>query len=119
MYSIGNIIYGTPLTEEVNELAKEVEAVGEKHPLFEHLYDEEQFAGFETYYHGSLPWQPGYCGVELGRMDVCSDFRVSDIANLKPTDEQKAAAKEAYDALPSEVRERCMPLDTYVVWSTS
>ena len=119
MYAIGNIIYGTPLTEGVYVLAKEVQDAGESHPLFDKLCDEEQFDGFETWYHGSSPWPPGFCGVKLGQFDERNDFAGIDIFSLQPTPEQRVAAEAAYNSLPEAVQECCLPLDTYIVWSTS
>lgn len=55
MYSIQNVIYGVPLTEEVNEWLDGREP--------------EEF-GFETLYSGGADFSPGFCGVWVIWMNV-------------------------------------------------
>lgn len=124
MYAIGNVIYGTPLNEQVARLGADVRTAGEDDPLFEHLSTNDGwggngiFEGFQTRYHGAVD-TVGFFGVELGTFDECGDFPLSDLTKLTPTDQQKAQVEAEFAKLPEEVRTLCRPLNVYVVWSTS
>lgn len=107
MYSIQNIIVGTPLTKEVTE------ALGS-------LGITPEDAGYEVLYNGgedSFVW--GYCGVLLGTFDEATDFtKVSDLP-LAPNGEQLKKAQELFNALPAGVKDVCPLLDLYFVPSCS
>jgi len=107
MYTIGNIIYGIPITLQV---AKAVEASGE----------DWESLGFETLYVGyQTDFPPGYLGVRLGEFDECEgDFPLSRIM-LSPSDEQKAEAEAKINMLSEEIKESMPSIDIYIVWSTS
>lgn len=105
MYTIGNIIYGVPLTRK---LASEIDRL---------LLDPEE-VGLTMLYRGSGD-NTGYCGVKLDRFDECSDvLKISDL-NVKPTPEQKKEALEKIFNLPKELTEFLEMTDTYIVWSNS
>ena len=107
MYTIVNVIYGVPLTEEVWDFLNNSD----------NDYDLEEL-GFTTEYSGSSSYPPGWCGVELDSFDE-SDWL--DVANLKltPTDKQRAEALDKIEALDPQVRALCPEPKTYFIFSTS
>lgn len=86
MYEIVTIIYGYPLTREVDDLISSYE--DEEGPI------EAANLGFETLYHGNLvEGQPGFLGVELYSWPAHDFMALSQIA-IKPTDKQKAEVEK-------------------------
>lgn len=107
MYSIQNVIVGTPVTKEV------IEALTS---LGMNLRD----AGYEEVYNGGDPsFSWGYCGVLLDEFDEATDFTQVSHLKLAPTREQMDKAKEMWEALPVTVKEIAPPLDVYFVPSCS
>ncbi len=111
-YAIANIIYGIPFTDEIQNRIEPEGVLNEE-------IDGPEDLGFQMLYSGSSGVRPGFCGVMLYRFDECSEpFSISQLI-LKPTAEQKAEAEAKIAELPKDVREVCLPLDTYIVWSSS
>jgi hypothetical protein len=112
MYSIGNIIFGIPLTEEI------MQALGD---------DEAEEMGFEVLYSGSADFMPGYMGVELGTIDECQDEDLDDPEhpmNRKPTAQQIAEVQERVEAFVKKMRKidkdvTIPDIRRWLVWSTS
>lgn len=104
MYTVGNIIYGIPLTQEILNVVGEVE--------------DAEDVGFETTYSGAGGTTPGWCGVVLDTIDECS---VADFSLLKltPTPEQIDAVNQKVAALSEEILKVSSPIGCYIVWSTS
>lgn len=105
-YAIGYIVYGFPVTKELNDAYQKM---GE---------DWTELDAFESRYSGSTKITPGWCGVLLGAIDEGGNVRVSEL-KLTPTAEQKAAAEAKFALLPKRIRNLCPPMDTYIVWGSS
>ena len=108
MYSIGHVIYGIPITDEISQLAQQRD---------EELAEEDG-GWFETLYHGGSYREVGYLGVELATFDECKDFPLHDVVK-DVTDEQEAEVVKAFNKLPMEYKEIAPAIDTWVVFSTS
>lgn len=117
MYAIANVIYGIPLTDKIYDFIHSEENV-DAEELTDYGPDEEEL-GFTTPYHGGSNRTVGWLGVSLTEFDECSDFPLSDITNVKPTEEQIAEVKDKISKLPKEILDIALPTDIYVVWSTS
>lgn len=110
MYSIGHVIYGVPLTEDI-------------HRAFEEA-DHEEVWGFETFYDGSASSQPGFLGVELVEFNAFGDVPLWKIA-VDPTEEQLADAHAKIERFKADFKAetgkdiKLGKIDTWVVWSTS
>jgi len=109
MYAIGHVIYGIPLTKEIEKVCEKTLGVE---------VGEEDGGFFTTHYSGHVAPDAGFCGVELAAFDECSNFPLSKIAK-KPTAAQKMEAKAKIAALPPEIKKIMPKTDTWVVWSTS
>jgi hypothetical protein len=131
MYTIAAVIYGIPITEQMDMWLKE------------HMDDPDvQTEEFETFgfcvqYSGSANHCCGFLGVELGNFDECDDVRLlpnpaeTGVEKMKSlasrakefslavTDEQKAEVQARCDALPKGLWEVCPPIGIYITWSTS
>jgi hypothetical protein len=109
MYAIGHVIYGIPLTKEIEKVCNKVLNVeaGEHDGGF-----------FKTFYSGSGDTTPGFCGVELASFDESSNFLLSKITKT-PTKAEKAKAIAKIAALPKEIKRIMPPIGAWVVWSTS
>lgn len=125
MYAIGNIIYGSPITEKVsNWLEENCECPDE-------VYEES----ITIKYSGSASGLTGYVGVCLGSIDEAMDLLKLDLDNgiikfkyhhgdtkqirLVPTDEEKDQAQRMREALPQELQDVLEPIGIYISWSTS
>jgi hypothetical protein len=108
MYTIGHVIYGAPITKEIEEVAEQ--------------RDEEvsEYDGgyFETFYHGGASKEQGYIGIELKEFDECEDLLFSEL-DIEPTDEQRQEVVDKIGTLPEEYRKVLKPIDRYIVWSSS
>ena len=119
MYSIITVIYGIPLTQELEERNSDlIDADPEESDPTIHE-DMEEY-GFEIMYTGSGNHTPGYCGVELSEFDECSDsyLPISEVA-MVPTDEQKAEAHAKIEALDDRFKDLLPAVSVYFIFSTS
>ena len=92
MYSITDVIYGIPLTEELS--------------LFFHEMDcEPENVGFETLYTGSGDFPPGYLGVSLDGWDECSAYRKASDLKMQPTQQQKDEYQAKLKAMHTDAKE--------------
>jgi len=121
MYSIGNVIYGVPITPELDRAMRIMIARDEDESpeLLDLLPEDYEGLGFETCYHGSAPQIVGWIGVQVGNFNVCQDIRVSDFADVPLTDDEIKQTNDLISNLPEEIRNVLQPIDIYVVWSTS
>jgi len=109
MYAIGHVIYGIPLTKEIEKVCEKTLGVE---------VGEEDGGFFTTHYSGHVAPDAGFCGVELATFDECSNFPLSKITKT-PTRAEKVKAVAKIAALPKEIK-RIMPqIGAWVVWSTS
>lgn len=106
-YAIGYIIYGVPLNESISDYLYEQEKL-EDFDIEEH---------FDTRYSGSGD-TPGWCGVQLDRIDECGNFPISSV-RMKPTEQEMQQAQEKIDKLPPEIKSLLDPVDVYIVWGSS
>lgn len=105
-YAIGYIVYGFPVTEELNNAYEEMDE------------DWTELDAFEHRYSGSASIRPGWCGVLLCTIDECNDVLVSNL-KLTPTAEQKTKAEAKFALLPKNIQAMCPPMDTYIIWGSS
>ena len=105
-YAIANVIYGVPLTKEIHLALADAD-------------EDFETAGFTPYYSGGGSYAPGFCGVELGDFDECGGHILFSSLKYAPTPEQKAEAETRLAELPEYIRKVCLPVDTYIVWSSS
>lgn len=108
MYSIGTVIYGIPITEDITKVASDRD---------EEL-DKEDGGYFTTLYHGGSYHEVGYLGIELASFDECADFKLEDIIRA-PTDEQTMEVVKAFNELPIEYKDVAPDIAVWVVFSTS
>lgn len=117
MYAIATVIYGIPLTEEVNDFLCESEE-----------YGDPESAGFVTMYSGSCAGHmPGFLGVDLGSFDEGDPvIDLSDPGhplNVVPTEAQCAEANALVESLlkilPPAAAAAVPKVGRYLVWSTS
>tara|TARA_Y100000034_G_scaffold135487_1_gene207594 strand:- start:1735 stop:2112 length:378 start_codon:yes stop_codon:yes gene_type:complete len=125
MYSIGSIIYGSPMGDKARK-AYPTDCGG----------DDWEEMGFVIDYHGGLEYPPAYIGeylsgisdatdairLDCDKQEVDSSYNGVDkpvMESIKPTQEQMDKAKKAFDALPEDLKKCMPPLGTYIVWSTS
>lgn len=112
MYTIGNLIYGIPITQEACDY---VEAAGVADPdAFEELQD----WGFETFYDGSSEFEKGYCGVLLMSFNATEDMKVHELIMIL-SEEQIAEAVQAIANINPDLRNLCGEEGLWIVWSTS
>jgi len=107
MYTMGDIIYGVPLTSEVMEAMPDWQED-----------DEEELCGFYQIYSGRSKSPVGYCGVLLDSIDELAVVNINSL-KLVPTQEQKEEAETKVEALLPEIKKVMLPIGTYIVWSTS
>jgi len=127
MYTIGNIIYGIPLTEE---LERALDKCG---------IEEVECVDFNTYYSGHSDYTPGYLGVELKRFDECSGNILLSELDVDLSGSQRKEVEKLVNALPERIEEYVdddpevgddvmqqvkhilngLKIDKYIIWSTS
>lgn len=110
MYSIGQVIYGYPLTAEL-----------QKRHCIEDLIEDE---GCLHYYSGSASAIPAAIGVELCEFDEATDYIPVIDLKLAPTNEQKTELDEKWALLSDAVKRNVMKAFpggpfTFILWSTS
>lgn len=122
-YAIGTLIYGTYITQELSDLAREATDLGheEGHPLYEYLAEDGYvFEGFEALYHSSGEYTPGYLGKELFDFDECvCAMNLAELMGHSVSEEEKRSIEKAVQELPEEIRKLCPPIDYWIVWSSS
>ncbi len=121
MYTIGNVILGTYLTrhEEVEPIyARELYA-DEADDWDVGSLDWSDVDPWETMYHGSASDVIAFAGVCVHEFDECENFPLADLADIQPSPEQRAQARERYERIPEAVRVMLPPFGLYVVWSSS
>ena len=107
MYCIVDVIYGSPITQEIiDELAK--------------LALEPADVGYEMLYSGGGDTPPGYVGECLDTFDEATDMAlpVSSLM-MRPDTAQITRANRKFKELPREIRKMAKPLDVYFVFYTS
>lgn len=106
MYTIGNVIYGWPVTER---LCTKADSKGEQ---------VEDFA--TTFYHGSSDFTRGYIGAALTDFDAIEDLELDKINQL-PTPTEVKAALRAMSNAPVWVQNfyKNAPPKVWIVWGTS
>jgi hypothetical protein len=126
MTSCADIIYGIPITREMDRW------------LQEHMDDEdvqcEEFEqlGFWVQYSGNADHQCGWLGAGLCGMNAVNPVQLltdsvgnitgvrgSQDTSLKPTPEQVGETIAAYNKLPDGLRAVSPPIGIHIVWSTS
>lgn len=105
MYAIGNIIYGIPYSEEI--LA-----------FFENNESLDPAEYFEFVYSGSGDIPAGWCGVLLDSISEGNNTSLKEL-ELQPSEENVEQVKEKFNKLPHDIKKICLPIDVYLVWSTS
>lgn len=119
-YAIMTIVYGIPLTEEIDELIRgECDCEGvdpQECPLHT---DDPTAVGFDEQYSAGSHFMPGFCGVELDSFDECTD--AIDVSTLKfmPTAEQVAEAEAKFAKLHERIRSIAKPVGVYIIPSSS
>lgn len=106
MYSIVDVVVGTPLTQDV-------------HDALERLGIEPEEVGYEVLYSGSGDVTPGYCGVRIDGFDECNDSILLSTLKTNPTAAQLKKAKELFKKLPDDIKKVAPPVDVHLVFSTS
>ena len=108
-YSICEIIFGIPLTEELAQIADSRN---------EDL-DIEEGGYFITRYTGGGP-SSGYVGVSLIDFDETDGFNdFEQISQIQPTLDQQLQAQEAVSNLPEDYQKAVLPIKRYIIWRTS
>ena len=117
MYAIIDVIYGIPLTEEINDLINKWEADPNCDKWEED--EEHRMCGFEVMYsgHGGIP--PGFCGVSLDQFDESNGHNSLINLKLEPTNDQKKKTLELINNLDREIKDIILPVGIYLIWSTS
>lgn len=113
MYSIGYVIWGLPLTEAASKKMEELE-------------DEEIFIKdyFDTVYDGSLPYEPGWCGVCTKKFNAILPIQIKDFPVLESPEQVSEAAnklKKLKTDLP-EIYELCggeSAVGEWIIFGTS
>jgi len=113
-YAIGNVIYGVPWTEELENYYNELE--NKDQDLYYSLPDK---LGFEMLYSASAQIYPGYLGVSLAKISECNDVKLSDLISKQPTEKQKEDIRKQIEVLPQAARELMDEADIYIIWSSS
>jgi hypothetical protein len=128
MYTIANVILGTILPWDVDEILPLLDVAyapsydivpGDAVNLFVEETLDDETRGWTTEYHGASDVPSAFVGVKLTEFDESNHVPLSALTDLKPTDEQMGEARRKYDALPEPVRAVLPPFGIYVLWSTS
>jgi hypothetical protein len=119
MYTIGDVIYGCPLT---NELADRIETALSKLPNAEDfdIGDPESY-GFNQEYSGSGFFPVGiWFGVEVSGFDECANVCLDDLLREIPSADD---LDEKYQAALENLEKCIRPLlprpQLWIIWSTS
>lgn len=107
MYTIGHLIYGIPVTEDIMQVCMERD---------EELGEEDGGYFVDLYNGGGAP--SGYLGVELTCFDECESVLLSDLLT-DLTLEQSSKAIKAFEKLPIEYKRVAKPIALWIIWSTS
>ena len=119
-YAIGNVIYGTPLTEEI---IAEIEAVIQN--LGDNNYDigDPESYGFKKKYTGNGEFPTGcYFGIDIDSIDECSNVNLVDLfAKIKEVQNLEEKYDKKLQGLEDWVRRIVMkhPARPWIVWSSS
>lgn len=113
MHTIGTLIYGIPIDEDLAREYQEYELNEEDPMSIEDM--------FTTLYHGSSTHEVGYLGIKIKEFFAIQEpMLLSDlISKASVTNEKKEEVKRKFDSLPSELKGACMPIGFYIIWSTS
>lgn len=130
MFSIVNIIYGVPLTEEIYKKIGEWEETDD-----ERWWEDDRGGpcGFQTFYSGSSEFPPGFCGACLGSFDeVCPNIQLKGTQilirdnlkekykiNLEPDEVFKQKVYQKINNLDPELKEMISEIGIYFIFSTS
>ena len=119
MYTIGNIIVGIPITDAIMNVVENSDDEEVQHCISNGFGNGMS----ETFYHGSSPYMPGFCGVKLGSFSCVMDLpiKLPMIGDVRfvPTDTEEQQARDLIDELPDEIKKVMPPFGVYIVWSTS
>jgi hypothetical protein len=128
MYAIANVVLGTILPWDVDEILPLLDCAyapsydiypGDAVNLFVEETLDDETRGWTREYHGTRTVPSAFVGVRLAEFDESNHVPLSTLVDLKPTDEQMSEARRKYDALPEPVRAVLPPFGTYVLWSSS
>tara|TARA_R110000824_G_scaffold38165_9_gene116897 strand:- start:597 stop:941 length:345 start_codon:yes stop_codon:yes gene_type:complete len=114
VYSIGYVIYGFPLTEEIDKELSRLE--GKSDSGWHDSNDRE--CGFTTTYDGSSPKRQGWVGVVLTSFDAMGELPMSDVSKC-PSHAQKVIVQRRIDALLPSLKKLVDIPGVYVVFGTS
>jgi len=117
MYDIMTYAYGVPYTEEIAKALGATQDEGDEDPA-DVTYDPLEDHGFEFYYSGSADFPPGFMGEGLWE-GPSWEVKVTQLAQLQPTDEQRAKVDEQYEKFPDWLKEVAPKPAMIEVWSTS
>ena len=106
-YTIANIVYGVPLTEDVLEVADKLG------------YDDPEDYGFEMLYHASSPVIVGYCGQILKKINCVSDIKLMSLLDYSDSTDITKKVEAKLLALDHEIRAVIEEPSTWIIWSTS
>jgi hypothetical protein len=112
-YAMVSIVYGVPLSEAAAEKIQEWEDNDDPR----YFYDDE-LCGFTTLYSQGGPMHYGYCGVEIGELQVYGQDLVSSY-RFTPTAAEKAEAEALVAKLDPELKQLAGPIGTYFIWHDS
>lgn len=108
-YTIGNIIYGTPCSEEfLDDLVYNNRTDVLKKPPFTELYSSGGGPG------------PAYVGVKLREIDETKDVRLLDLTNTFLTEDNINELRRLFGKIPKKYQKYFMDSpDYWIVWSSS
>ena len=118
MYSIVNVIYGIPITDEIEKRNQEL-LDADPNEEDESLGEELECYGFETFYSGSHSGIVGYLGVELSDFDECHSYLKFKDLKFEPTPAQKAEAEKKIANLDNRFKDVLPEIGVYLIFSTS
>lgn len=116
MYTIVTVVYGTPLTEEIQQLINKWEEDLDCDKWYD---NRDGICGFKTLYSGHDGHSSGFCGIALSQFDESDGY--NDVSKTIPevTEEQKKEALELINELDDEIKAIMKPIGLYFIWSTS
>jgi hypothetical protein len=118
MYSIGHVIYGYPITVEIDKMLSELSEE-------EYLYWKDKFGeepeeefGFCEVYDGSSQKRQGWVGLMLNRFEAFGEIEMSEVC-LKPSEAQKEIVRRKIEKLHPSFKELISEPRVWIVFGTS
>lgn len=123
-YAIGNVIYGTEVRYKAFSTLEHILFEEPPEELKDHEYescgDYLETLGFELEYT-QADYPVAWIGEQLHEIDECDTVKVSELtalqAQITPLKHREIAEKVA--ALPTWLQELLIPIDLYIIWSSS